>query len=239
MASITLSALPLCTCHSEWLKLLLGVLPGQHAMGLHGRDIAERDFVRLLRARSHRLLASRAEGDDQGAHQSSVVPLRDRIVQRPQVKIGMLPTVQAAVVVAAVVFCMQCNCPSCYCSGSPPCVGPGSGASAWKNTSESDDDDVFPKTRLPRHVGVIMDGNSRWARARGLDSMVRRRVICSAMFRREATGMTASALLDTLARVPRAFPAFAWTWTSHPPSMLCRLATREASSPCATSWPPV
>lgn len=26
----------------------------------------------------------------------------------------------------------------------------------------------FPKNKVPRHVGVIMDGNGRWAQQRGL-----------------------------------------------------------------------
>jgi undecaprenyl diphosphate synthase len=31
-----------------------------------------------------------------------------------------------------------------------------------------DDEQYPPLERVPRHVGIIMDGNGRWARARGL-----------------------------------------------------------------------
>ena len=27
----------------------------------------------------------------------------------------------------------------------------------------------FPKNKVPRHIGVIMDGNGRWAKQRGID----------------------------------------------------------------------
>lgn len=34
--------------------------------------------------------------------------------------------------------------------------------------SQSENDQYPPLERIPRHVGIIMDGNGRWARARGL-----------------------------------------------------------------------
>ena len=45
------------------------------------------------------------------------------------------------------------------------------GGNRWLATmsSQSRDDQQYPSLeRLPRHVGIIMDGNGRWARARGL-----------------------------------------------------------------------